>query len=286
MSSVQKLAIIGDPISHALSPKLQNFLIRHFALPFAYEALQVRQNELPEMMQRLRAENFRGLNVTIPHKQAVLSLLDEIDQTAAKIGAVNTIVVDDGKLCGHNTDALGFLRNLEAAGIIIAGKNVFVLGAGGAARAVVFTLLNAAAEKVFVSNRHADRAEALIAAFKTHVEARRLQSVPWPDRAVWIKERNVNLVVNATRVGMHPRDDESPLPNFIFSSQMVAADLVYNPLQTAFLQAASSAGAKSVSGLGMLIHQGVAAMELWSGKQFDIREIYSPLEKELIAALK
>jgi len=132
MPSAQKLAVIGDPIAHSLSPKLQNFLIRHFALPFIYEALHIRPNELPKMIGLLRRDNFRGINVTIPHKQAVLSFLDAIDATATQIGAVNTIVVEDGRLIGYNTDALGFLRNLEADDLDIAGKNAFVLGAGGA----------------------------------------------------------------------------------------------------------------------------------------------------------
>jgi shikimate dehydrogenase len=279
---IQKLAVIGDPIAHSLSPKLQSFLIRHFALPFTYEALHIRRNELPEIMQRLRGGEFRGINVTIPHKQAVLSLLDKIHAPAAEIGAVNTIVANDGKLSGHNTDALGFLRNLEAAGIIIAGKNVFVLGAGGAARAVIFALLNARAGTIFLCNRSAEHAEVLKASFVNQ----HLQNIPWSDRIDWLKKNSAHLVINTTSMGMHPQSRESPLPAEVFSSRMVAIDIVYNPLQTAFLRAASSAGAKVINGLGMLIHQGVAAMELWSGKPLDIREIYLQLEKELIAALK
>lgn len=286
MPSAQKLAVIGDPIAHSLSPVLQNFLIRRFALPFTYEALHIRPNELPEMMQRLRRGEFRGINVTLPHKQTVLSFLDELDATAARIGAVNTIVVKYGKLRGYNTDASGFGRSVESAGIAVANRIAFVLGAGGAARAVIFALLQAQVEKIIVCNRSPERATMLLAAFATHAAPRRLQSVPWPERAEWLKNNEVHLLVNTTRVGMHPHDDEAPLPDYVCSKPMAVVDLVYNPVQTKFLHAAHSAGAKIVNGLGMLIYQGVAALELWCGKKLESGEIASNLENELMRVLK
>ena len=285
MPSAQRLAVIGDPIAHSLSPALQSFLICHFALPFTYEALHIRQNDLPEMMQRLRDGEFRGINITLPHKRTVLSFLDELEETAAKIGAVNTIVVEKGRLIGYNTDARGFLRSLETAGVATAGKSGFVLGAGGAARAVIFALLQANIGKIIVCNRSAEHAAALIETFTTHMAANRLQSVVWPERADWIKKNAVNFLINATRVGMHPHDDESTLPDHVFTDHMAAVDLVYNPVQSRFLRAANSAGAKIVSGLGMLIYQGVAALELWCGKQLEIGEIYPSLENELMRVL-
>ena len=281
MLAIQKLAIIGDPIAHSLSPTLQSFLIRHFALPFTYHALHIRQHNLPEMMQRLRDGEFRGINITLPHKQTALSFLNETDATAARIGAVNTIVVEEGKLFGYNTDARGFSRSLETGGIAVANRKAFVLGAGGAARAVIFALLQAHVGQIIVCNRNADRAATLIAAFAHHAAPNQLQSVPWPERADWIKKNTVHLLINTTRVGMHPLDDESPLPDHVFSDQMTAVDLVYNPVQTKFLRAANSAGAKIVNGLGMLIYQGVAAMELWSRQHLDIHGIYTSLEKML-----
>ncbi len=283
--SAQKLAVIGDPISHSLSPVLQNFLIRHFAVPFTYEALHVRLADLPAMMQRLRDGEFRGINVTIPHKQAVPPFLGEIDETAARIGAVNTITVDNGKLFGYNTDVIGFRRSLEAANVSVEGKTVLVLGAGGAARAVVFALL-ARAGKFFLCNRSPARSEELMATFAKYAADGQLLNVPWPHRSSWITTNVPDIIVNATRLGMHPQIHESPLPKHVFAPNQVAVDLVYNPLQTAFLQAASTAGAKAINGLGMLIYQGVAALELWSKKPLDIREIYSNLESALRNALK
>ena len=279
--SAQKLAVIGDPIAHSLSPALQNFLIRHFALPFTYEALHVRPNELPEMMQRLCDGEFRGINITLPHKQSVPAFLNELDATAARIGAVNTIVVEERKLIGYNTDARGFSRSLETAEIAVANRKAFVLGAGGAARAVIFALLQAHVGQISVCNRSAEHAATLITAFAEHAAPNQLQHVPWPERADWITKNEMHLLINTTRVGMHPHHDEAPLPDHVFTAQMAAIDLVYNPAQTKFLRAADSAGAKIVNGLGMLIDQGVAALELWSRRQLDIRDVYANLENKL-----
>lgn len=285
MPSAQKLAVIGDPISHSLSPLLQNFLIRHFALPFTYEALHVGLADLPAMMQRLRDREFSGINVTIPHKKAVLPLLDVIDETAARIGAVNTIAVDNGKLFGYNTDVLGFRRSLDAANVSVEGKAVLVLGAGGAARAVVFALLRAHTGKIFLCNRSHARIEELMAAFAKYAADGQLQYTSWSNRSSWIVATAPDIIVNATSIGMRPQIHESPLPNHVFAPNQAAVDLVYNPLHTAFLQAAMTAGAKAIDGLGMLIYQGVAALELWSRQPLDIREIYSNLENELQNAL-
>jgi shikimate dehydrogenase len=283
MPSIQKLAVIGDPIAHSLSPVLQSFLIRHFALPFTYEALKIRTNELPKMMQRLRNGEFRGINVTIPHKQAVLPFLDEVEETAGRLGAANTIAAEENKLIGFNTDVTGFLHSLEAAGILLRGKNVFVLGAGGAARAVVFALLKTGAQKIFLCNRRADRADAVLAAFAND---NRLQNVRWPERLNWLQNNKIDVVINATSMGMHPQLNESPLPPAAFSPYMIAFDLIYNPPATAFLRDAARAGAKTANGLGMLIEQGVAALEIWSQRKFDLRDIYTNLENELRRVLK
>jgi shikimate dehydrogenase len=280
---LQKLAVIGDPIAHSLSPVLQSFLIRHFALPFTYGALKIRTNELPKMMQRLRDGDFRGINVTIPHKPAVLPFFDEVDETVARLGAANTIAVEKNKLIGYNTDVTGFLRSLEAAGISPSGKNMFVLGAGGAARAVVFALLKTGAQKIFLCNRSIGRAETLLAAFANDS---RLQNVQWPERLTWLQNNKIDIVINATSMGMRPQLGESPLPPAAFFPYMIAFDLIYNPLETTFLRAAAEAGAKTVNGLGMLIEQGVAALEIWSQRKFDLRDIYTNLENELRQVLK
>lgn len=283
MFAAQKLAVIGDPIAHSLSPTLQNFLIRHFALPFTYEALHIRPDELPQIMQRLRAGEFRGINVTLPHKQSVLTFLDRLDVTAASIGAVNTIVADGHELLGYNTDACGFERSL---GTFNTASTALVLGAGGATRAVIYALLQARVKKIIICNRSAERAVTLLAALACHATPNQLQNLPWPERADWLRRNEVQLLINTTRVGMYPHDGESPLPAEVFTAAMTVIDLVYNPLQTQFLRAAKLAGAKIVDGLGMLIYQGVAALELWCQQSLAVSEIYSSLEDELIRVLE
>ncbi len=285
MLALQKLAIIGDPISHSLSPTLQSFLIRHFTLPFTYEALHVRPNELPQIMQRLRAGEFRGINVTLPHKQSVLPFLHRLDATAASIGAVNTIVAEAERLIGYNTDARGFERSLANIGRLDAAPTALVLGAGGAARAVIFALIQARVKKIIVCNRSAERAATLLAAFVRHAAPNQLQNLPWTERVDWLRKNEMKFIINTTRVGMHPHDDESPLPATAFTAAMTVIDLVYNPLQTQFLRAAKLAGAKTVNGLGTLIYQGVAALELWCQQSLAVSEIYSSLENELMRAL-
>lgn len=286
MPATQKLAIIGDPITHSLSPKLQNFLIRHFALPFTYEALHIREHELPEIMQRLRVGEFRGFNITLPHKQTVLTFLDTLDTTAESVGAVNTIVAEGGRLIGYNTDARGFAHSLTSSGALDAASTALVLGAGGAARAVIFALLQARVEKIILCNRSAERAATLRAAFQRRAAPNQLHSLLWAERMDWLKKNEVKLLVNTTCVGMHPHDQESPLPAEAFTSAMTAIDLVYNPLQTQFLRTADAAGAKTVNGLGTLIYQGVAAMELWSQQSLPVSEVYPSLEDELRRALE
>jgi shikimate dehydrogenase len=281
----KKLAVIGDPIAHSLSPILQNYLIRHFALPFTYEALQVRPAELPDFMKRVRSGEFRGVNVTIPHKQAVTPFLDGMEEDAARIGAVNTIVVEGTKLIGHNTDARGFLQSLDDAKVPVAGRDAFVLGAGGAAQAVVYALLCEGARRVFICNRNQARASELIAAFAQVADDEQLQYIPWSGRMAWLRRNPVDLIINATSIGMHSHSDDTPLPQSVFIPGMAAVDLVYNPLHTAFLLMAKPAGAITVHGLGMLIYQGVAALEIWSKRHLEVYDIYSSLEKELMEAL-
>ncbi|MDL1879219.1 shikimate dehydrogenase, partial [Cytophagia bacterium CHB2] len=171
-SPVQRLAVIGDPISHSLSPLMQNFLIAHFDLPFQYEALRVSVNELPAVIARLRRGEFAGVNVTIPHKQAIIPLLDDLEEGAQRMGAVNTVISSNGVLLGHNTDVIGFQRTLESAGINVAQEEVLVLGAGGAAAAVLFSLLEMGAGMIYISNRDRVRAERLRKTFSEEDQER------------------------------------------------------------------------------------------------------------------
>lgn len=252
--------VLGDPIGHSLSPLLHNHWLAHYALPGRYVHLQVKAAELPAALNGLKALGFRGGNVTVPHKEAALALVDEADAAARRIGAVNTLVIAaDGCLIGRNTDAYGFLANLQngAAGFAADAGPALVLGAGGAARAVLAALIDAGCPQLRLSNRTEARAQALRHAFGPTVTV-----VPWQARVAALD--GAALVVNTTSLGMTgqaPLDlDLTPLPR-----SALVTDIVYAPLVTPLLAAAAARGNPTVDGLGMLLHQAVPGFAAWFG---------------------
>ncbi len=275
LSKTGLLGVIGDPIAHSLSPALHRFLIQKYDLPYCYHAFRVPAEQLEAALLGARALGVAGLNVTLPHKRAVIRWLDEIDAEAQAIGAVNTIMFRQGRLLGANTDAAGFLQSLREGGVQVRGRTVFVLGAGGAARAVCCAVQQAGARALHIYNRTRERAESLAAEFGgTVADLEQAAALPAG-----------SLVVNATRVGMAPEVDASPLPEPLFRPDCVYVDLVYNPLRTRFLQLAQAAGAATVDGLGMLIFQGVRSLEIWLERGFNAAEFYQPLREHLVSIL-
>jgi len=263
--------IFGCPVEHSFSPAMHNAAFDALDLDFVYVPFPVEPGCLPAAVEAVRSLGLAGVNVTIPHKQAVLPLLDEVTEEARLIGAVNTIVNNSGRLLGDNTDGRGFLRALmEHAGFTPAGKTALILGAGGAARAVAVQLALAGVRKVFLSNRSKKRAEAL-AGLLVEIAGPAVEVVPWPgdgensDMAGVLQF--VDLVVQTTSVGMYPEENSTiPLPFLSFGPGQVACDLVYNPVETLFMKRAGRAGATTLNGLGMLLYQGVLSFELWTGK--------------------
>lgn len=253
-------------MGHSLSPRMHGAALRALGIEGSYLPLETPPERLPERMREVRAR-FRGVNVTVPLKEQVLEHLDILTPAAQRIGAVNTVVNEGGRLLGENTDAAGFLKSLEEAGV--AGKRAFVLGAGGAARAVVYALKTAGYE-VDLYNRTRARAEALARAFGARV-------------ADLAAAREADLVVNATSVGL---DDPgaTPLPAEFFPERGYAVDLVYRPRETRFLKEARARGLVPVDGVGMLLWQGALAFELWTGEKAPIEVMRRVLDDALGAA--
>ncbi|MCK4579971.1 MAG: shikimate dehydrogenase [Dehalococcoidia bacterium] len=255
--------IIGDPVEHSMSPLMQNAAFRRLGLDYLYVPFRVRRELLDRALEGVRALNIRGLNVTTPHKVAVMSLLDEIDPLAKRIGAVNTVVNDDGVLSGYNTDAAGFLRALLEKDIEPRGRNVVILGAGGASRAVSLVLAERGS-RILVLNRTLDRAKEV---------ANRVSGVSRNEvRALELDRDNLSgalgeadILVNTTSVGMSPNTGESPVASDLLRSSLVVFDIVYSPVRTKLLKEAEEAGALAVSGLDMLVWQGAIAFEKWTG---------------------
>jgi shikimate dehydrogenase len=258
------VGILGLPVEHSLSPVMHNAAFAALGLDWVYVPLPVYPDHLGEAVRGLRAMGFAGANVTVPHKQAVLRYLDDVAQDALVIGAVNTIVVRDNDLYGDNTDASGFIAALVEAGFDPRGIYAAVLGAGGAARAVVHALASAGARQVCVYNRHVQRAHELCRDMARFHSGVRFEAHPLD--AVRDIDEDVSLLVNATSLGMWPETEVSPWPmDLPIPAHLTVCDLVYRPLETLFLTQARAAGAEIVNGLGMLVYQGAAAFEMWTG---------------------
>ncbi len=259
--------VMGWPVSHSLSPTMHNAAFAYLGLEWTYVPLPVRPENVEPALKGLAALSFTGANVTIPHKQAVMRYMDELSDAAQITGAVNTIHLHEGKFCGYNTDAVGFLNALIEANCHPKGMRVAVLGAGGAARAVVFALVRAGAESVVVLNRTAERGAFLVDDLAAAFPDSLLNfDTLTPDSLTALTDK-IDLVVNSTSVGMYPHIEATPWPEAVpMSAQTTYCDLVYNPLQTRFLAQAHAAGAAVVDGLGMLVHQGAFAFEKWTGQ--------------------
>ncbi|MEF3311533.1 shikimate dehydrogenase [Paenibacillus sp. GYB004] len=255
--------VFGDPIKHSKSPVMHNRAFRELGLNAAYAAFHVRQGQLKDAVAGIRAMQFRGVNVTIPHKLEVMDYLDEISEDAVAIGAVNTIVNDDGKLTGYNTDGIGYVRSLkEEAGFAAAGKKVLMLGAGGAARGVAYALAKEGASAVYIANRTVSKAVQLADSIRPFTTSEGIGF----DSIADVRDE-IDLIVHNTEVGMHPNVDEVLIDTSWFHEGLTVSDIVYNPLVTRLLREAAERGAKTHGGLGMFIYQGAYAFEYWTGRE-------------------
>ena len=258
------LGIIGYPIGHSMSPVFQQAALDACGVDARYVAYEVAPDEVEEFVNGLRGPGIMGINVTVPHKLAVMPFLDEIDDWATEAGAVNTIVNHKGRLTGHNTDGYGFLRALrEGAGYKPQSRRTLILGAGGAARGVVLALAREGVGDLTIANRTLERAVDLAELARNRGIASHAISLSGPDLAE--AAAHAELIVNCTTIGMAhgPGEDESPLAGNAISPAALVNDLVYNPLETRLLREAALAGAKTLGGIEMLVYQGAASFEMW-----------------------
>ena len=263
--------VIGNPIQHSLSPMIHNGAFKRLHRNAAYLAFEVK--DLEEALRGIRGLGVRGVSVTTPFKTEVIPFLDKVEGIGKKIGAVNTIVNREGKLIGHNTDCDGALEALEEK-INLKGKKVLLLGAGGAARAISFGLKERDC-RLIVSNRSKTRGEALSRELKCHF-------LPMSSLfEITAGELEADILINATSVGMYPRQRETPFPKRLFKEGMMVMDIVYQPLQTRLLREAKARGCLTINGLEMLLRQGVAQLMIWTGRRPDLKQIRGELYKAL-----
>lgn len=273
-SQTGALGLLGHPVGHSKSPEMMNAALKAMDMPYIYLAYDVSPAELKQAVEGMKALKFRGWNVTIPHKVAITRYLDELDDSAKEIGAVNTVVYHQGKWVGHNTDGAGYLRSLtEEMSIDLSEQRIVLLGAGGAARAVGYALATAGVKKITIANRTVEKAEQLAEHLSRWT---RTAAVPITDCKEAVE--GATLVVNTTSVGMYPRTEEIPIPADWLHREQIVSDLVYRPRQTALLTAGKKKGAQIHTGLGMLVHQAAIALELWLGKPAPISLMKQVLE--------
>lgn len=253
-------AVLGDPIGHSMSPLMHNDLFSYYDIDAHYLPFQVKSEALEDAVIGLKAIGAAGFNVTVPHKSAIIPFLDEVDELALSIDAVNTVVNEGGKLKGYNTDGLGFLTGLQPYFPSITTQKVLIIGAGGAARAIYFTIAKNSPKKVDIANRTVEKALKLV------------EDCPFPaaSKAISLEAASrdlgdYNLIIQTTMIGMAPKITEQPITLNNLNEQAMVCDIIYNPLETQFLQEAKLREARVQNGLDMFVYQGALAFERWTG---------------------
>jgi shikimate dehydrogenase len=288
----QLVGLVGWPVEHSMSPAMHNAAFDALGLNWRYVPLPVGPGRVEVAVRGLSAVGFRGANVTVPHKQAVIPALDLVAPDAQALGAVNTIVFErdaggGAMLRGHNTDAAGFIGALRCRSFELKGTRAVVVGAGGAARAVVFGLMEAGAEEILVLNRSPERAQALVADLGESPPSGARQHSPSALRAIALTSdaliasaHAAHLLVNTTPVGMWPHTERSIWPDSApIPSRLTVFDLVYNPLETKLLRQAHRSGARGVQGLGMLVRQGALSFNMWTGVEPPVQVMRAACER-------
>ena len=272
-----RLGVFGDPVEHSLSPKMQNAALKQCKIDLQYARFHISPDELRGAIDLIRKLEFIGVNLTIPHKIAALGMVDIADENAKRVGAINVVKVEGGKLHGFNTDGRGFARAIrEEFSVDLRDLRVMILGAGGAARAIALQCAKENPERLVIANRSFEKAQKLadelrdfFAGPKVLGPVARLQAVSLEETAIRFQIGNVDLVVNATPVGLN-RGDPSPIPARLLAPHLMIYDTIYSAERTPLVSAAIEAAARATNGLSMLLHQGALAFEIWFQREAPI----------------
>jgi shikimate dehydrogenase len=269
-----RLGVFGDPVTHSRSPQMQNAALKDGKIDIQYARFHILPGELRDALKLMRTLDFVGLNLTLPHKVGAIESMDELDEDGKRIGAVNTIKIDHGKLHGFNTDGKGFSRAIrEEFSVDLRDLRVLVLGAGGAARAIALQCAKENCERLVIANGTFEKGKQLADKLRDFFEGPkvlgpvpRLQAIAWEEAAFRFQIANVDLIVNATPVGLNP-GDPSPISARLLAPHLMVYDTTYLDKRTPFVSAAMEAGARAANGLSMLLHQGARAFEIWFGRE-------------------
>ncbi|GLB58282.1 shikimate dehydrogenase [Cytobacillus sp. NCCP-133] len=268
--------VIGDPIEHSMSPSMHNELFQVYGINANYHAFHVKKENLSDAVKGFKALGFAGFNVTVPHKEAIIPLLDELDPLAKAIGAVNTVVNENGNLKGFNTDGSGFVKGLLERISMLSEKKVLIIGAGGAARAIYFTMAKEGPGLLDICNRTVTKANLIVKDCPYQVTARAL-NIEEAEHQLEIYD----LIIQTTPIGMAPDIERSPISIHKLKSGSFVSDIIYNPLETKLLREAGNKGAEIQNGLDMFVHQGALAFKKWNGIVPDIKRMKDKVLKQL-----
>jgi shikimate dehydrogenase len=279
----KRVVLIGHPVAHSLSGAMQQAAFDELGIDARYELWDKAPIELADAVAELRTDDFLGANVTIPHKERVVPMVDRLTEEATATGAVNTITRESKRLVGHNTDVAGFKVALDKlVGRQKMPKQAVILGAGGGARAVVYGLIREGFQRIIVFNRHLHRAEGMVKHFSRTAAHMELRAMPWHESIIESEIAKTKLLINATSIGL--TSDVSPLPAEVLSDELLVLDLIY--AKTRLLRDAHAAGATTLDGELMLLHQGAAAFTLWTGQQAPLELMQSKLAEARAGGLR
>ncbi len=266
LGTTRVLGVYGHPVEHSLSPVMQNAALRALDLDYIYVPFHVLPERLEQAVEAVRALDMPGVNVTIPHKERVIGLVDEVSEQAQAVGSVNTIVNDGGRLRGESTDGPGFLQSVEDEWGRLDGRRAMILGAGGSAKAVAYALAGAGCSLI-VANRTRSRADELSQSVESKFGAGRSRAIGISDDEIRREIGNVDLLVNTTPLGMYPDCDSVPIPAELLHPKLLVYDLVYNPIETRLVAEARAKGISAMTGIKMLVYQGALSLEMWTGRK-------------------
>ena len=277
------VGIIGHPIKHSFSPHMHNMCFKEQGLNYIYLPFDVPTSNLKDALKSMNVLGIRGLNVTLPHKEKIIQFMDHVSEEASTVGAVNTIVNEGSQLFGYNTDINGIVETLNPYKDEIAKSTVTVIGAGGAARSVLYALIrHFKVDKINIINRTEERTEAIKDYFIDKMRFENIKTFELMAKENLPQFQESKLIINTTSIGMAPNIDDTPTEiKEAFNSSQIVFDLIYNPIKTKFLEIAESQGAKIINGLEMFVVQGAKSFELWTGKKMDTNLMFDELSKTI-----
>jgi shikimate dehydrogenase len=269
------LCLIGDPVEHSLSPLIHNIALRELNLNYVYMAFKVSRDKLSQVVEAFKVIGVKGFNVTMPLKKDIVRVLDEVDNRALKIGAVNTVVNRSGRFIGLNTDGIGAVKALEKNNVKLDGAYIVLLGAGSTGRAIAYALMDRDCN-IAILNRTVEKSKVL--SMEISNGNARVEWGPLTEESLRIHLSKADVIINSTSVGMKPMDSETPIPKGLLRSDLVVFDIIYSPLETRLLKEAREVGAQTIDGLEMLLNQGLESFRIWFGVYPPIERIVNALE--------